>query len=558
MMANMRMHALMVLLLAGFSAAAQASVTLELRSIDAQGFVLAQDDATTSLQMVAPGVLHVHYAPMGRTTPPSPVIDPQPALAADFKPRISRRGDAVTLRSRHMVASWDPKNGMLTVSDLHGRTLLRQADLMALSEQRIVLEHAPGDALYGVGGFEANKPVTAGLLRSGKWVAQAGKQGHAGAPFVWSTAGYGVLVDCGGADFDLAGGHLTVTGFHRPDADYYILVGTPAELFGELAKLSGPAPMFPKWAMGFTNSQWGIDEKELLDIVNTYRARHIPIDNFTLDFDWKAWGQGDYGEFRWNPVKFPDGPSGKLARILGAEGMHITGIMKPRIHVDTVRRALCQRARSVDFRREGMPGLLLAQAGQAPRLRQAGSAALVRPSRDRVRLRPRHIRLVERRGRRGRFGHPVPEHGACVVRRPACGQRQARVVDQPQLLAGRAALRLRPVVGRHRYRIPEHGRAALAHAQLDRRGRDEMGHGRWRVQRPSVRPELCALDRVRSVHADLPRARDRKRKAPTVALRPGGRSGGHLRDPPALRTDSIHLFVPACGLRARRGTGPSA
>jgi len=37
--------------------------------------------------------------------------------------------------------------------------------------------------------------------------------------------------------------------------------------------------------MGFTNSQWGIDQQELLQLVDTYRARHIPLDNFTLDFD---------------------------------------------------------------------------------------------------------------------------------------------------------------------------------------------------------------------------------------------------------------------------------
>lgn len=326
--------ALMVLLLAGFAVAANASVTLELRSVGEQGFDLAQDDATTSIQMVAPGVLHVHYVPMGHKTPPYLVIDPQRAPATTFKPQVSHGDGVVTLRSQRMTASFDPKAGTLTVSDAQGHVLLRQADLMALAQERIVLEHASGDALYGIGGFEANKPVT-GLLRSGKQIAHAGKQGHAGAPFVWSTAGYGVLVDCGGADFDLAGGRITIGDFKRPDADYYILVGTPEELFGELAKLSGPAPLFPKWAMGFTNSQWGIDQKELLDIVKTYRAKHIPIDNFTLDFDWKAWGQGDYGEFRWNLEKFPDGPSGKLAKMLAAEGVHLTGIMKPRLLLGT-------------------------------------------------------------------------------------------------------------------------------------------------------------------------------------------------------------------------------
>ena len=334
MTAKLRALALTLLLLAG-TVTAHASVSLEIRSVSAQGFDLAQDDATTSVQMIAPGVVRVHYVPIGHETSPGLVIDPQYTSAVTFKPKVSHKGSAVTLRSHQMVVGWNPKGGALTVSDAQGHVLLRQTDLMALSQERIVLEHAAGDALYGIGGFEANQPATAGLLRSGKWVAQAGKQGHAGAPFVWSTRGYGVLVDCDGADFDLAGGSIAVNGINRPDADYYILVGTPEELFGELAKLSGPAPLFPKWAMGFTNSQWGIDEKELLDIVRTYRARHIPLDNFTLDFDWKAWGQGDYGEFRWNPKKFPDGPSGKLAKMLASEGVHVTGIMKPRLLLGT-------------------------------------------------------------------------------------------------------------------------------------------------------------------------------------------------------------------------------
>ena len=335
MIAKIRVHALMVLLLAGYAVTATASVTLEMRSVGAQGFELAQDDGTISVQMTAPGVLRVHYVPMGNTTLSSLVMDPQRAPAAAFKPEVSRHGGAVTLRSKRMVVDWDPESATLTVTDPQGRALLRQSEVMALASGRIVFEHAASDALYGIGGFEANQPVTAGLLRKGKQVAHAGKQGHAGAPFVWSTTGYGVLVDCDGAEFDLAKGSVTVDNFKRPDANYYLLVGTPAEIFGELAKLSGPAPLFPKWAMGFTNSQWGIDQKELLDIVKTYRAKHIPIDNFTLDFDWKAWGEGDYGEFRWNPEKFPDGPSGKLARMLGAEGVHLTGIMKPRLLLGT-------------------------------------------------------------------------------------------------------------------------------------------------------------------------------------------------------------------------------
>jgi alpha-glucosidase (family GH31 glycosyl hydrolase) len=167
-------------------------------------------------------------------------------------------------------------------------------------------------------------------------IAKAGEQGYPGGPFVWSTHGYGVLVDTVGAKFNLTDGHIDVSGIGREDVSYDVIAGTPPQIFAGLALLSGAPPLFPKWAMGFTNSQWGIDEPELLAIVRGYRSRHIPIDNFTFDFDWKAWGEDDYGEFRWNEKKFPDGPSGRLKAIMDQQGMHMTGIMKPRIHVDTV------------------------------------------------------------------------------------------------------------------------------------------------------------------------------------------------------------------------------
>lgn len=291
--------------------------------------------ASVNVQMPAPGVLRVHFVPTRGAAPASLVMDPQGASWPVFKPTISQHGDSVTLRSSSMTATLDRKSGALTIYDARGRVLLQQDALRALAGRTIEFKHAASDALYGIGSYSIGDSVASGLLRSGKQIARAGKQGHAGAPFVWSTAGYGVLVDCDGANFDLDKGRIAVGGFTRSDADYYILVGTPKEMFAALARLSGPAPLLPKWSQGFINSQWGIDQKELLSLVQTYRAKHIPIDAFVLDFDWKAWGQGDYGEFRWNADKFPDGPSGKLAQTLAGEGIHLAGIMKPRLLLGT-------------------------------------------------------------------------------------------------------------------------------------------------------------------------------------------------------------------------------
>ena len=49
---------------------------------------------------------------------------------------------------------------------------------------------------------------------------------------------------------------------------YYLIAGTPAEILSAVSAVSGPAPMFPKSALGFANSQWVIDETELKSILS--------------------------------------------------------------------------------------------------------------------------------------------------------------------------------------------------------------------------------------------------------------------------------------------------
>ena len=283
-------------------------------------------------------IVHVHAGTS--TAAPALVLDPHPERNHSTV-QVREDTNTVTVASSRLTATWNKRNGTLSVDGASGRHLLT-LNSSELEQGEVSLMHAAGDALYGIHGYNATEPATAGLLRQGTQVAKAGEQGNAGAPFVWSTAGYGVLL----ASDDKVAFNLRPTRIDidtvskgtsmKPPVDLYIFVGQPRELFDDLAQLSGHAPLFPKWAMGFTNSQWGIDEKELLGIVDTYRAKHIPIDNITLDFDWKAWGQDNDGEFRWNTEKFPNGPSGKLKKELDSRGMHLSGIMKPRIHIDTV------------------------------------------------------------------------------------------------------------------------------------------------------------------------------------------------------------------------------
>jgi alpha-glucosidase (family GH31 glycosyl hydrolase) len=309
---------------------AMAPVVTQANSFD---IPVGQDRVRVAL--VAANILHVQFLAAGKAAAASLMIDPALQLPAPVDASVHSAGVQRRLDAKALHVIWDQRQGTLTVMDAARRVLLRQDDLAALGHGRLSLRHDAGEPLYGIGGYNATEDATAGLLRNGTQKATAGEQGHAGAPFVWTTTGYGVLLDSIGANFTLADRRIDAR-TPKGNLDYYVIVGHPAVLFGAIARLTGASPLFPKWAMGFTNSQWGIDQKELLGIVDGYRARHIPIDNFTLDFDWKAWGQDDCGEFRWNPATFPGGPDGSLKRALDARGIHLTGIMKPRVHVDTV------------------------------------------------------------------------------------------------------------------------------------------------------------------------------------------------------------------------------
>ena len=307
----------------------------QIEHADAHGMLLVHGSDRIALRFVAPNVVQIHAMPHGLNTPPGIVMNPFASRETLPNLHVKSNADNVTVGTDELTVAWDKHAARLTLADAQGHVLL-QADPSALMDGHIDLWHAKGDVLYGIGGYDAFEPAKGGVTRSGVQIAKAGEQGYPGGPFVWSTGGYGVLVDTVGAKFDLGDGSIQVSGTSRADVSYDVIAGTPPRIFAALADLSGAPPMFPKWAMGFTNSQWGIDQPELERIVHGYRSRHIPIDNFTFDFDWKAWGEDNDGEFRWNAKKFPDGPSGALKEKMDRLGMHMTGIMKPRIHVDTV------------------------------------------------------------------------------------------------------------------------------------------------------------------------------------------------------------------------------
>jgi alpha-glucosidase len=228
------------------------------------------------------------------------------------------------------------------VQDAKAKTLITiKSDSSGSQPSGTVIVHDKNEDLYGIHGVDLRESG-AGILRNQGGTVAAGVQGNGGAPFFF-TRQYGVLVDSDGGSFQTQGETVRFQQGSRPDTEYFVIVGPPLKTMAGLAALTGKPAMPPKWTLGFLNSQWGSTEQEWRLITERYSKEDIPVSGYILDFDWKAWGEDDYGEWRWNstsgegnvsPNKFPDGASGTFAADLLANGIHLAGILKPRLIVN--------------------------------------------------------------------------------------------------------------------------------------------------------------------------------------------------------------------------------
>ena len=289
------------------------------------------------VQFVAPNILRVDVRPEGRSDPRTLSIDPAFKMREVTGLKLDLEASSF-VTSAATVKIGNAAEPSIAVTDNAGDSVTEPDPIADASAHKVSFERSAADPIYGIRGIDIEEEHPAFDRNAGGKV-EAGIQGNGGAPFFF-TAHYGVFIDSDGGAFNVAGNRIEFTGRSRGELEYFVIIGPPMEVMAGLADLTGHPPMSPKWTLGFLNSQWKCTEAELRNIVSTYRSKRIPLDGFILDFDWKAWGEDSYGEWRWNstslpdnydPNKFPSGASGLLAKDLAASGVHLTGILKPRI-----------------------------------------------------------------------------------------------------------------------------------------------------------------------------------------------------------------------------------
>ena len=90
------------------------------------------------------------------------------------------------------------------------------------------------------------------------------------------------------------------------DMDYYFIAGQNAdEVISGYRTLTGKAPVYPKWVLGFWQSRERYKTSdEIVGTLSEFRQRQIPCDNIVQD--WNYWVEDQWGSHQFEQSRFPN------------------------------------------------------------------------------------------------------------------------------------------------------------------------------------------------------------------------------------------------------------
>jgi alpha-D-xyloside xylohydrolase len=120
-------------------------------------------------------------------------------------------------------------------------------------------------------------------------------------------------------------GELSIWSEMAKDMDYYFIAGDNADqVISGYRTLTGKAPVYPKWVLGFWQSRERYRTSG--DIENTlkeFRDRHIPVDNIVQD--WNYWADDQWGSHVFEASRYAD-PQAMLDSVHAMHGRFMISV----------------------------------------------------------------------------------------------------------------------------------------------------------------------------------------------------------------------------------------
>jgi alpha-D-xyloside xylohydrolase len=237
----------------------------------------------------------------------------------DGKPQatVATGNGAAEVKTPAMRVRFDTNSGEIMVADANGRILLTEGGHSVAAAtcgkdnkeevQKVAQSWrlAEGESLYGMGSVQDDNLDLRVRLKRELLI----KVDNIIDPMpCWvSTAGYGLLWDSPAvAKAKVADNQLSISTDLADEEDYYVVAAPRlADAVRGFHRLTGSAPMPPRWAFGYIQSKERyLSQAETTDVAKRLRADHFPVDAVVQD--WQYWGKYGWNAMRFDPKTFPD------------------------------------------------------------------------------------------------------------------------------------------------------------------------------------------------------------------------------------------------------------
>ncbi len=127
---------------------------------------------------------------------------------------------------------------------------------------------------------------------------------------------------------------LSIWSEMSPDMDYYFIAGKNMdEVISGYRTLTGKAPVYPKWVLGFWQSRERYQSSEDIESnLKKFRDLHIPVDNIVQD--WNYWPLDSWGSHEFESSRYPN-PQAMLDSVHAMNGRFMISVW-PKFY-DTVK-----------------------------------------------------------------------------------------------------------------------------------------------------------------------------------------------------------------------------
>ena len=258
-----------------------------------------------NVEFLSPEIVRVVKAPTGKDyTKNSLVVIMKPE---DTKLQFKKNGNGATVSSDKVTVDINAETGGLHFSDASGKEMIvdkdygtqftpfNDAGTPSFSVRQAFLLDKD-EVIYGLGQQQTGK-----VNQRGQKLLLRNQNMSICIPFIHSVKGYALYWD----------NYSPTTFLDNPQemsfdsevgdcADYYFIYGGNADgVITNVRRLTGQAPLYPLWTLGF----WQCRERykspdELCEVVDRYRELRVPLDGIIQD--WQYWGC----DSNWNSMKF--------------------------------------------------------------------------------------------------------------------------------------------------------------------------------------------------------------------------------------------------------------